>query len=168
MAPAAIAIDVQRKSTLMKSQWIPTAMSHPAFMHSLLCQAALHQYFLDRGSFKDIIYHRAQAVAAINSAISNKATVEVISDSNIAAVFNLLTLEEAFVHIERNRGDNIQQTDQRQIHYHGLREMISLRGGLSKIGSNRMLQAFILWYVQMLIRTRSRVRSSQVNTYFWY
>lgn len=144
MAPAAIAIDIQNKSDLMRIAWFGTAMSHVGFMHSLLCTAALHQYYCGRGSFETILYHRMQAVAAINSALSDPDLDKGISDANIGAVFNLLTIEESLVHIERNRRED-EQTDQRRVHYNGLRRMIQLRGGLLAIGSNRILQAFILW-----------------------
>ncbi|PVI08082.1 hypothetical protein DM02DRAFT_690515 [Periconia macrospinosa] len=147
MAPAAIAIDIQNKSDLMNSAWFGTARVHAGFMHSLLCTAALHRYYMygGKGSFQTILYHRHLAVAAINSALSNLDMDDGLSDANIGAVFNLLTIEESLVHIERNRRED-GQTDQRRVHYDGLRQMIQLRGGLLAIGSNRILQAFILWH----------------------
>ncbi|CAI6278484.1 unnamed protein product [Periconia digitata] len=145
MAPAAIAIDVRGKSDLMRIAWFGTAMGHRGFMHSLLCTAALHQYFCGIGSFETILYHRMMAVTAINSALSSLDFEEGISDANIGAVFNLLTIEESLKHIERNHRED-GQTDQRRVHYDGLRRMIQLRGGLLAIGSNRILQAFILWH----------------------
>lgn len=148
MAPGIIAVDIRNRSTLMKSDWFGTAISHPGFMHSLLCTAALHLYIFGRGSIETILCHRAQSIASINAAISNSDLTVGISDANIGAVFNLLTVEEAlllpfFEHAKLEQD----QSSQRGIHLHGLRRMIQLRGGLIAIHSNRILQAFILWYV---------------------
>lgn len=69
-----------------------------------------------------------------------------ISDANIGAVFNLLTVEESLPHtvVDEERPDD-GQPSQRAIHLNGLQKMIQLRGGLGAISSNRILQAFILW-----------------------
>ncbi|KAF1959048.1 hypothetical protein CC80DRAFT_318726 [Byssothecium circinans] len=147
MAPAAIAVDIRNRSDLMRSQWFGTAMSNTAFMHSLLSTAALHQFYCGRGSLAldDILYHRMKAGEAINSALTSSNCNEGISDANIGAVFNLVTLEETLKHIAPNLCKD-EQTDQRRVHYEGLRLMIRMRGGLLALGSNRILQAFILWH----------------------
>lgn len=148
MAPGIIAVDVRHRSTLMKSDWFGTAISNPGFMHSLLCTAALHLYIVGRGSIDTILYHRAQAITAVNSAISAPDADIGISDANIGAVFNLLTVEEGLLlpFFEHEKlGD--EHPDQRAIHLSGLRRMVQLRGGLMAINSNRILQAFILWCV---------------------
>ncbi|KAF2634912.1 hypothetical protein P280DRAFT_412585 [Massarina eburnea CBS 473.64] len=145
MAPAAIAVDIQKKSDLMRSQWFGTAVSNLAFMHSLLGTAAMHQFYCGRGSLDLILYHRMKAVTAINLSLSSMDYNESISDANVGAVFNLMTLEETLVHIDRTHGRD-DQTDQRKVHYQGLRRMIQMRGGLLALGSNRILQAFILWH----------------------
>jgi len=148
MAPGIIAVDVRHRSTLMRSDWFGTAISNPGFMHSLLCTAALHLYIVGRGSIETILYHRAQAIAAINAAISHPDMNIGISDANIGAVFNLLTVEESLLlpNFEQERLDE-EQPNQRAIHMNGLRRMVQLRGGLMAISSNRILQAFILWCV---------------------
>ena len=148
MAPGIIAVDIRHRSTLMRSDWFGTAISNPGFMHSLLCTAALHLYIFGRGSIDTILHHRALAIASINAAISNPDSTMGISDANIGAVFNLLTVEEGlllpvFEHAKLDQD----QPNQRAIHLDGLRRMIQLRGGLMAINSNRILQAFILWYV---------------------
>ncbi|KAL6702949.1 hypothetical protein ACN47E_000791 [Coniothyrium glycines] len=147
MAPGIIAVDVRHRSTLMSSEWFGTAVSNSGFMHSLLCTAALHLYIGGRGSVETILYHRAQAIAAVNSAISNFDPTTGISDANIGAVFNLLTVEEGlalpFFDQEHLRDE---LPDQRAMHLNGLRRMVQLRGGLNAISSNRILQAFILWH----------------------
>lgn len=148
MAPDAIALDIRNKSDLMSSHWFGTAVADAGFMHSLLCTAALHQYMWGRGSVETILHHRAHAITAINSAITNPDPNIGIADANIGAVFNLLTVEEAlrFPIFDRERsGDD--QPNQMEIHLNGLRRMVQLRGGLKAINSNRILQAFILWCV---------------------
>jgi hypothetical protein len=132
----------------MKSDWFGTAMSNAGFMHSLLCTAALHLYIVGRGSIESILYHRAQAIVAINAAISHPNATIGISDANIGAVFNLLTVEEGLLLpiFEQERIDE-DQPNQRAIHMEGLRRMVQLRGGLMAMNSNRVLQAFMLWCV---------------------
>ena len=121
-------------------------------MHSLLCTVALHLYIFGRGSVDTILYHRAQAIAAINTAISDPDSAVGISDANIGAVFNLLTVEEGLMLplFEQERLDE-DHPNQRAVHLDGLRRMVHLRGGLRAVKSNRILQAFILWCVTPLV-----------------
>lgn len=155
MAPGIIAVDIRHRSTLMRSDWFGTAISNPGFMHSLLCTVALHLYIVGRGSIETILHHRAQAIAAINAAISHSDVNVGISDANIGAVFNLLTVEEGLLLplFEQERLDE-DQPNQRTVHMNGLRRMVQLRGGLMAISSNRILQAFILWCVEWNPHTR--------------
>jgi hypothetical protein len=153
MAPHAIAVDIRNKSDLMRSHWFGTALSNPGFMHSLLGTVALHQWYSGRGSIKTIFHHRAQAIAAVNSAILNPDVNVGISDANIGAVFNLLTIEETLAspYFDKHRPAD-EQPNQRGMHLDGLRKMVQLRGGLMAINSNRILQAFILWCVTVGLR----------------
>jgi hypothetical protein len=142
MAPGIIAVDIRHRSTLMKSDWFGTAISNSGFMHSLLATIALHAYVFGKGTMDDILYHRAQAIAAVNAAIL---TPDGISDANIGAVFNLLTIEEG-LHLpcfELHEDHAVQL----EIHRRGLQRMVQLRGGLGAINTNRILQAFMLWCV---------------------
>jgi hypothetical protein len=148
MAPGTIAVDIRHKSDLMRSDWFGTAMNNSGFMHSLLCTAALHLFIVGRGSIETILYHKAQAIAAINSAISDPDATLGISDANIGAVFNLLCVEESLLlPFFQQDGSGEEHPNQREIHLNGLRRMVQLRGGLKAINSNRILQAFILWCV---------------------
>ena len=157
MAPGVIAVDFRHRSTLMRSEWFGTALSNAGFMHSLLCTAALHLYSVGRGSIETILYHRAQAIASVNAAISHPDASVGISDANIGAVFNLLTVEEGLLLpiFEQARIDE-DQVNQRVIHMNGLRKMVQLRGGLMAINSNRVLQAFMLWCVAPGLRVSAR------------
>ena len=142
MAPGIIAVDVRHRSTLMKSDWFGTAISNPGFMHSLLATVALHAWVFGKDTIDAILHHRAQAIAAVNAAIL---TPDGISDANIGAVFNLLTIEESlrmpFFDLHEDH------TVQLEIHRTGLQRMVQLRGGLGAIKTNRILQAFMLWCV---------------------
>ncbi|KAF2806097.1 uncharacterized protein BDZ99DRAFT_539601 [Mytilinidion resinicola] len=145
MSPGTIAVDIRHQSDLIRTDWFGRALGNSAFMHSLLCAAAVHLYIVGKGSYFSIVYHKAQAVAAINAALSDPELG--ISDANIAAVFNLLCVEESlllpFFHDETS-GDG-EEPNQRMIHLNGLRRMVELRGGLRAIRTHRCLQAFILW-----------------------
>ncbi|KAF1975272.1 hypothetical protein BU23DRAFT_81123 [Bimuria novae-zelandiae CBS 107.79] len=147
MAPGIIAVDIRNSSQLMRSQWFGTAMNNHGFMHSLLSTIALHRHVFDRGPIETVLYHRAHAIASVNSALTNPDIATGISDANIGAVFNLLSIEESLAsewyQYLRPHGDN---PNQRAIHLNGLLRMIELRGGLMAMNSNRILQAFILWH----------------------
>ena len=151
MAPGIIAVDIRNTSQLMKSHWFGTAISNQGFMHSLLSTIALHRHVFGRGPIETVLYHRAHAIASVNTALANTDMTIGISDANIGAVFNLLSVEESlaspwFSYL-RPHGDN---PNQRAIHLNGLLRMIELRGGLMAMNSNRILQAFILWCVTWL------------------
>jgi hypothetical protein len=142
MAPGIIAVDVRHRSTLMRSDWFGTAISNSGFMHSLLATIALHAYVFGKGTTDAILYHRAQAIAAVNAAIL---TPDGISDANIGAVFNLLTIEESLRLPSFELHED--HAAQLEIHQRGLQRMVQLRGGLGAINTNRILQAFMLWCV---------------------
>ncbi|KAI4946845.1 hypothetical protein J4E91_007017 [Alternaria rosae] len=91
MAPGIIAVDVRHRSTLMKSDWFGTAISNPGFMHSLLATIALHAYVFGKDTMDAVLYHRAQAIAAVNAAIL---TPDGISDANIGLKESLNALVE--------------------------------------------------------------------------
>jgi hypothetical protein len=152
MAPVAIAVDARNKHDLMRFHWFGAAIESSAFMHSLLCTIALHQYYVGRGSVDAIFYHKAEAIASVNSALLDKDLKVAVSDANIGAVFNLLCVEENLnsAIFDKKKPDN-EQPGQRAMHLNGMRRMIQMRGGLMEIKTNRVLQAFILWCVQSLL-----------------
>lgn len=130
----------------MKTDWFDTALSNSGFMHSLLCTTALHMFVFGKGTVKTILHHRAKAISAVNKALSNQDRTVRFSDANLGAVFNLLTVEEGLMmpHFEHEIPRD-ERANHMMTHLKGLREMLNLRGGLSAVGSNRILQAFILW-----------------------
>jgi hypothetical protein len=151
MAPGIIAVDIQNRSTLtfMNSDWVNTAICNAGFMHSFLCTTALHLYITGKGTLDAIFRHHDEAVSAVSTTLSNTDQLTHISDANIGAVFNLLTVAESIdslPHFEHLR-DNEERLNQRAVHLDGLRKMVRMRGGIDGLRSNRILQAFILWYV---------------------
>jgi hypothetical protein len=95
---------------------------------------------------QDVLYYKARAISEINKLLSNPKTM--IDDCNITAVFMLLTLEEYQLAPGSRTGDDEDWSElQRSIHLNGLKTMISQRGGLAGLGTNRCLQVFILMYV---------------------
>jgi hypothetical protein len=102
------------------------------------------------GTLDDILYHKAESVAKINANLSDPRLG--VHDNNIAAVFNLLNIEESLLGIVSAGGgwpglafDPVQKT----MHLNGLIAMLQQRGGLAGL-SSRCLQAFILWSVIIL------------------
>ncbi|KAF3051998.1 hypothetical protein E8E11_010876 [Didymella keratinophila] len=148
MVPGVIGVDVRRKSTLMKSEWFDTALSNEGFMHSLLSTAALHMFIFGKGTVQTILHHRAKAISAVHKALSTQDRAVRFSDATLGAVFNLLTVEEGLMMpVFKDEIAYDEQPNAMNMHLSGLREMLNLRGGLKAVGTNRILQAFILWYV---------------------
>ena len=105
-------------------------------------------FIFGKGTVKDILDHRAKAISAVNQALSVQDPAVRLSDANIGAVFNLLTVEEGLMMpFFRDELPYDEQPNAMRLHLNGLREMLHLRGGLKAVGTNRILQAFILWYV---------------------
>ncbi|KAK1828063.1 hypothetical protein QBC39DRAFT_162517 [Podospora conica] len=154
----------QTKSDEVERYWMSTSFSHSAFLHSLLCLSSL-QMAVDgpnRCNFlvlERFMHHRGEAIAAINSNLADP--VRSISDENIAAVFNLLCIEEnlymhapgalahqpMWEHLEPN-------AEKRQTHMTGLKQMLAMRGGVGHIGKARGLQSFILRWVCTAVACR--------------
>lgn len=148
MVPGVIGVDIRRKSNLMKSEWFDTALSNKGFMHSLLSTAALHMFVFGKGTVRTILDHRAKAISAINKALSTQDRAVRFSDATLGAVFNLLTVEEGLMMPQfKDEIPYDEQPNAMNMHLSGLREMLNVRGGLKAVGTNRILQAFILWYV---------------------
>ncbi|KAF2452701.1 hypothetical protein BDY21DRAFT_155158 [Lineolata rhizophorae] len=147
MAPTSVPLDLRSQSPLIRTDWLSSALSNKAFIHSMFCAAAMHMYVLGKASAIDIMHHRAEAVAALSLLLADSNTS--LADSNIAAVFSLLCVEESLssapyyspLHAAWEKS-----TDQRAIHYNGLNRMIALRGGLGSLKTNKCLQSFILWH----------------------
>jgi hypothetical protein len=143
--PIMIPLDVHHQSNILARGWFQPSLTNAAFMHSILCSAALHLCILGQGSFEEVLEHKMQAVTAVNANFLDASLG--IGDANIAAVFTLLCVEESLLlpifeqYIEQHHGT----PSQRLIHLNGLCRMLQLRGGLGQIYTSRCLQALITW-----------------------
>ena len=134
--------------TKVQQDWLAPSFHQPAFMHAVLCLTALELSITHAHEPRYqalALQHRVQAIAAVQRNLADPE--KAVSNENIAAVFNLLCVEEnlflpAFAPVARS----LLQADavQRMAHMSGLKEMIGLRGGLRGLASNRALQSFLL------------------------
>jgi hypothetical protein len=117
-------------------------------MHAVLCLTAVQLSISQPRNplpRQQAVFHRARAISMIQNNLQD--SLSAISDENIAAVFNLLCVEENLLLPAYAPLSNTQlQGDmkRRLIHMQGLRDMIGLRGGLRAMGSARTLRSFLL------------------------
>lgn len=115
-------------------------------MHSLLSVIAVQQCIMDPARpTEDILYHRLQAINAVQSNLADK--TQALSDENIAAVLNLLCVEENVLvaAMVSPSGHKIKPDPaQRRVHMDGLRQMIQLRGGIQSLNKLRCLQSLLI------------------------
>lgn len=148
MVPLIIPIDMRQRSNIGRGEYIAPAVNDAAgaaFIHSLMCGAAIHRFVMGVGALDDILYHKAESVVQINANLSNPKLC--VHDNNIAAVFNLLNIEESLLAIVSAGGGFpglACDPKQKVMHEKGLTAMIDQRGGIGGL-SGRCLQAFILW-----------------------
>ncbi|KAF3046668.1 hypothetical protein E8E12_011501 [Didymella heteroderae] len=104
-------------------------------------------FIFGKGTVQTILDHRAKAISAVNKALSTQDRAVRFSDATLGAVFNLLTVEEGLMMPQfKDEIPYDEQPNAMNMHLNGLREMLNLRGGLKAVGTNRILQAFILWH----------------------
>lgn len=126
--------------------WLPPCFSQPAYMHAFLCLMALHLGIEQSGNphYTTLAaYHRRRAIAIVQENLNdmNGAT----SDENIAAVFNLICVEETLFAPNFVPTPQLQPDISRKlIHLKGLREMVRLRGGVHALANNKSLQQIII------------------------
>lgn len=117
-------------------------------MHSLLCLVALQLCIMQPSrSAHDVLYHKVQAIAAVQGNLTDPETA--ITDENIAAVFNLLCVEEnMFLPIWRAQTRRISKLEpdhtQRMVQMDGLKGMIQMRGGVRSLTKIRGLQVLLM------------------------
>lgn len=130
--------------------WLQPSFSHPAFMHAILSLTALQLAAVQpqrRDHYTGLtLHHRGRAITAVQHNLADSTLA--ISDENIAAVFNLLCVEEnMFLPIFTTTSLFKPDVNQRQAHLQGLKEMIRLRGGVHGLGSFKPLQHLLIRYV---------------------
>ncbi|KAK4079687.1 transcriptional regulator family: Fungal Specific TF [Trichoderma harzianum] len=127
--------------------WLQPSFSHPAFMHAILSLTALQLAAVQpqrRDHYSGLtLYHKGRAIIAVQHNLADSTLA--ISDENIAAVFNLLCVEEnMFLPIFTATSLFKPDINQRQAHMQGLKEMIRLRGGVHGLGSFKPLQHLLI------------------------
>ncbi|KAF2501455.1 hypothetical protein BU16DRAFT_613350 [Lophium mytilinum] len=150
VVPLMIPVDLRRRSRAGRDEFLASAIrddARGAFTHTVLCSAALHRFAMGVGPLDDVLYHKAESVSKINANLSDPGFR--VHDNNIAAVFNLLNIEESLLGIVSAGGGwpgLAFDPQQKLMHLNGLRAMLQQRGGLAGLSSSRCLQAFILWH----------------------
>ncbi|KAL3957003.1 hypothetical protein ACCO45_007581 [Purpureocillium lilacinum] len=148
IAPQITPIAAILQPNVVQLQWLAPSFAHAAFMHAILCLTAVQLSMLRPNSPEYIllaIFHRVRAVVAIQQNLEDP--LAALSDNNLAAVFNLLCVEEnlllpSFAHLA---GTHLRpdETAMRS-HMRGLRDMIGLRGGLGSMSNAKTLRSFLL------------------------
>ncbi|OAQ76953.1 hypothetical protein VFPBJ_07425 [Purpureocillium lilacinum] len=148
IAPQITPIAAILQPNVVQLQWLAPSFAHAAFMHAILCLTAV-QLSMSRPNSPEYIllaiFHRVRAVVAIQQNLEDP--LAALSDNNLAAVFNLLCVEEnlllpSFAHLA---GTHLRpdETAMRS-HMRGLRDMIGLRGGLGSMSNAKTLRSFLL------------------------
>ncbi|KAF2815045.1 uncharacterized protein BDZ99DRAFT_435125 [Mytilinidion resinicola] len=150
LVPLMIPLDIRRQSQIGRDEYLASAVrdeARGAFTHTIMCAAALHRFAMGAGPLNDVLYHKAESISKINANLSDPGFR--VHDNNIAAVFNLLNIEESLLGIVSAGGGRpglAFDPQQKLMHLNGLRAMLQQRGGLAGLSSSRCLQAFILWH----------------------
>ncbi|KAL6691744.1 hypothetical protein J3F84DRAFT_397515 [Trichoderma pleuroticola] len=124
--------------------WLQPSFSHPAFIHAILSLTVLQLAAVQpqrRNHYSGLtLHHRGRAIIAVQHNLADLTVA--ISDENIAAVFNLLCVEESmFLPIFTATSLFKPDINQRQAHMRGLKETIRLRGGVHGLGSFKPLHS---------------------------
>lgn len=140
----------------VEKYWFSASFRHSGFLSALLALSALQMAveFPERSTslLERFMHHRVGAIAAVHRDLQDNQRA--MSDETIATVFNLLVTEENLYYhapaalANEPMWSHLQPTpEQRKAHMAGLKHMLKLRGGVSRIGNMRGLQAFILRWV---------------------
>ncbi|KAH7038288.1 uncharacterized protein B0I36DRAFT_359872 [Microdochium trichocladiopsis] len=133
-------------SATIQAHWIVPSLQQSAFMHAMLGLIALQLSILQpqQTKFRGLVqYHKMQAIKKVQQGLNDPG--QAVSDENLAAVFNLMCIEENLFLPEVPQTAEL-HADQRQrvAHMNGLKEMIRLRGGVHGLASSKMLQHLIV------------------------
>ena len=119
---------------LLQREWMPLCMGETATFRAMSLMGAAH-YSVVNPSFRnkiDLLALKGKVISDVNEALGDP--VRAKSDSIIAAVLKLASWEAVFG-----------EPEQYHAHMHGLQQMILLRGGMSKLGMNGVLERSVLW-----------------------
>lgn len=119
---------------LLRRIWFPLAMTEAATMYAVLLMAASHFAVVNpqQGALIDLLALKARALSEINAALTNPERA--ITDAMIGAVAKMAAYEAIF-------GDS----EVFAAHMRGLQMMLKMRGGLSTLGLNGLLERMLVW-----------------------
>ncbi|CDM35594.1 transcriptional regulator family: Fungal Specific TF [Penicillium roqueforti] len=129
-------LDLPGNHGLLRTTWFPLVMTEPALFSVILLLAASHYASLqvDPSSMKiDLLGFRYTAVLSINRSLDARQP-ENVHDALIGAIAKMASYEAMFGSLENYN-----------IHMQGLARLISLRGGLTSLGLNGLLQRMVIW-----------------------
>lgn len=127
-------IDGPSAKGLLRRVWFPMCMTSAAAMYAVLLMAASHYCIMNphQASRIDLLALKARALSEINVEL-RKPDVS-INDGVVGAVAKMAAYEAIF-------GDS----DTFSAHMRGLQMMLKVRGGLSTLGLNGLLERMVVW-----------------------
>ena len=143
------------QSDQVMRHWHGQSFSAPAFMHAILCLSAVQLGVLhpERTEYVALaMHHRIESMSAIQASLRDPK--KMADDATIAAVFNLLCVEEnislpSFASV-LSKTHLRSDPAQRIAHMNGLRQLIRMRGGLQGLKSHKGLLSFVMRFVTHL------------------
>ena len=127
-------LDGPNDKGLLRRIWFPLAMTEAATMYAVLLMAASHYCIVNpsKAALIDLLHLKARALSEINAALADPKRA--ITDSMIGAVMKMAAYEAIF-------GDSAVFN----AHMRGLQMMLKIRGGLSTLGLNGLLERMLVW-----------------------
>lgn len=129
-------LDLPGNHGLLRTAWFPLVMTDPALFSVIMLLAASHYASLQGspGSMKlDLLGLRYEAVLSINRSLEFQQP-ETVHDALIGAIAKMASYEAMFGSLENY-----------YIHMQGLARLIGLRGGLTSLGLNGLLNRIVVW-----------------------
>lgn len=117
-----------------EGKWMSVALSDPAMLHATLCLVALHKYQTHHISLANpYFFHRGEAMRLINTRLSEPENAT--SDNTIGAIAILSTSDNTIAW----------PTAIQESHMSGLLTLVSLRGGIDGLSSNKHIKRVVAW-----------------------
>ncbi|KAH8666022.1 fungal-specific transcription factor domain-containing protein [Tricladium varicosporioides] len=133
VAPAFLPIDRGLDQNPVNRLWAWHSLTSPLLTHSILHISATRlDRFYHRSASPGTLYYRGETIRLLNEALS--CWDDAISDSIIAAIAILVASENI-----------CEANEEILLHIQALQQLVSARGGISRLGWNRTLGMFISW-----------------------
>ncbi|GAB7337694.1 hypothetical protein MBLNU457_g2980t1 [Dothideomycetes sp. NU457] len=119
---------------LLRSKWFPFVLTNATLLHSVMLLGASH-YESEHGSNShgfDIFALRSMAISGMNEHLLSPTSS--LSDELVGSILHVAAYEALF-------GDR----DAFAMHMSGLQKIVELRGGLSTLGLDGLLERMLLW-----------------------